>query len=73
MKQVRSWPHASKVTNDKTFIKIFLAVRPKTTMTRKKGRRKATMAIAKHFAVHANAKKIIVSLRLNKYNERWKT
>ena len=52
--EVRSWSHASKVTNLKTFAKNLLAVRPNTALVIRK--RKKRMAIAKRFAFQANAK-----------------
>ena len=53
----RSWSHASVVTNLKTFTKKLLPVHPKTILRirEKKNEKKKRMAIAKHFALHANA------------------
>ena len=52
-KWVRSWSHASVVTNLKMFPKKRLTGRPKTVLRIRK--RKKTMAIAKRFALYANA------------------
>ena len=55
MKEVRSWSHTSWVTNDKTFLKK-ISIHPKA-LTRKRKRTKKEKAIAKSFALYANAKK----------------
>ena len=59
------------VTNDKKFIKTFGS--PYKNNDKKEKEKKARMAIAKLFALHANAKKIILSFWLGKYNKGWKT
>ena len=54
-KLVPSWSHASWVTNDKTFLKNFLAIRLKAA-TRRKKRKKTRLAIVKLFALQPNEK-----------------
>ena len=59
------------VTNDKKFIITFGSLYKNND--KKEKEKKARMTIAKLFALHANAKKMILSFRLNKYNKGWKT
>ena len=52
---VRSWSHAFLITSHKTLTKKLLTVRPEK-VTRKKKKKKTRKAIAKLFALNANAK-----------------
>ena len=58
---VRSWSHASKVTNLKTLAKKLLAVPPKIALGIRK-RERTRIAIPKRFALHANAEKVVLFL-----------
>ena len=53
---VRSWSHVFVITYGKTFTKKLLAVRPEKVTKRKKRKKKTRKAIAKLFALNANAK-----------------
>ena len=53
---VRSWSQVFLITKVKTFAKKFLGVRPVKVTRRKKKKEKKKIAIAKLFALNANAK-----------------
>ena len=59
---IRSWSHASLITDLRTFAKKLWIVHPKSLRTKWK-RRKKRKAIAKFFALHANAITVLILIR----------